>query len=160
MSWNRPGGWTLAGLLTTGTAAVLCATLVSLPGSVSAAPISRGTSPVTSATRTPSTPITSHDRVYTPDQSSNTVSVIDPSTNKTLGTIALGAQRLSNVLSPQYTGDVDVHGLIASKDGKRIAAVSVTSNTVDIIDTATNKVLSHTDVGRASHEGWFTNDGN
>jgi YVTN family beta-propeller protein len=159
MSWKQPAGWTLAGLLTTGTAAVLCATLVSLPGSVSAAPISRGTSPVTSATRTPSTPITSHDRVYTTDQSSNTVSVIDPSTNKTLGTIALGAQRLSNVLSPQYTGDVDVHGLIASKDGKRIAAVSVTSNTVDIIDTATNKVLSHTDVGRASHEGWFTNDG-
>src|ERR1700716_3905114 len=79
MSWKQPAGWTLAGLLTTGTAAVLCATLVSLPGSVSAAPISRGTSPVTSATRTPSTPITSHDRVYTTDQSSNTVSVIDPS---------------------------------------------------------------------------------
>ncbi|MFF1354449.1 beta-propeller fold lactonase family protein [Streptomyces sp. NPDC058297] len=37
--------------------------------------------------------------------------------------------------------------------------VSVTSNTVDIIDTATNKVVNETDVGRASHEGTFTADG-
>jgi len=36
------------------------------------------------------TPISSHDRVYTADQTSNTVSVIDPAENKLLGVIRLG----------------------------------------------------------------------
>ncbi|MCM1965892.1 beta-propeller fold lactonase family protein [Streptomyces sp. G1] len=106
-----------------------------------------------------SVPVSGRDRVYTADQSSNTVTVIDPSTNKTLGTIALGAQRLGAALSPQYTGNVGVHGLAFSRDSTRLAVVSVTSNTVDIIDTATNKVINETDVGRASHEGTFTADG-
>ncbi len=35
-------------------------------------------------------PISSHDRVYTADQTSNTVSVIDPAGNKLLGVIRLG----------------------------------------------------------------------
>lgn len=35
----------------------------------------------------PNFPISDHDRVYTGDQFSNTVSVVDPSTNKTLGVI-------------------------------------------------------------------------
>ncbi|MFE3168883.1 beta-propeller fold lactonase family protein [Streptomyces sp. NPDC059224] len=104
-------------------------------------------------------PISGRDRVYTADQTSNTVTVIDPSTNKTLGTIALGAQRLGATLSPQYTDNVGVHGLAFSRDDKRLGVVSVTSNTVDIIDTATNKVINETDVGRASHEGTFTADG-
>ncbi|WP_406348102.1 hypothetical protein OHA44_14320 [Streptomyces sp. NBC_00144] len=104
-------------------------------------------------------PVSGKDRVYTADQTSNTVSVIDPSANRTLGTIALGDQRLGAGLSPQYTGDVDVHGLAFSPVTKRLAVVSITSNTVDIVDTATNKVVSHTDVGRASHEGSFTADG-
>ncbi|MFD8097414.1 hypothetical protein [Streptomyces malaysiensis] len=34
------------------------------------------------------------ERVYTAEQSSNTVSVIDPSTNTALGTIKLGDQRV------------------------------------------------------------------
>ncbi|MFC8248483.1 YVTN family beta-propeller repeat protein [Streptomyces chartreusis] len=106
-----------------------------------------------------SVPISGRDRVYTADQTSNTVTVIDPSTNKTLGTIALGAQRLGADLSPQYTDNVGVHGLAFSRDNKRLGVVSVTSNTVDIIDTATNKVINETDVGRASHEGTFTADG-
>ncbi|MCD9195156.1 beta-propeller fold lactonase family protein [Streptomyces albireticuli] len=104
-------------------------------------------------------PISGRDRVYTADQTSNTVTVIDPSTGRTLGTIALGVQRLGTTLSPQYTGNVGVHGLAFSRDHKRLGVVSVTSNTVDIIDTATNKVISETDVGRASHEGTFTADG-
>ncbi|MFJ7243629.1 YncE family protein [Kitasatospora sp. NPDC098652] len=104
-------------------------------------------------------PVSGRDRVYTADQTSNTVTVIDPSINRTLGTIALGAQRLGATLSPQYTGDVGVHGLAASRDGKRLGVVSVTSNTVTVIDTATNKVIHETDVGRASHEGVFTADG-
>jgi YVTN family beta-propeller protein len=97
--------------------------------------------------------------VYTADQTSNTVSVIDPATNKVLGTISLGSQRLSNVLNPQYLNDINVHGLAYAPGQQRLAVVSNASNTVDIIDTATNKVLSHTDVGRSSHEGWFTKDG-
>lgn len=106
-----------------------------------------------------SVPISGRDRVYTADQTSNTVTVIDPSTNKTLGTIALGAQRLGATLSPQYTSNVGVHGLAFSRDDMRLGVVSVTSDTVDIIDTATNKVINETDVGRASHEGTFTADG-
>jgi YVTN family beta-propeller protein len=104
-------------------------------------------------------PVSSHDRVYTADQTSNTVTVIDPSTDKVLGTIALGAQRLSTTLNPQYLGDENVHGLAFSDDHRKLAVVSIGSDTVDIVDTATNKVLNHTDVGRASHEGWFTRDG-
>ncbi|MFI8932350.1 hypothetical protein ACIG3E_32385 [Streptomyces sp. NPDC053474] len=104
-------------------------------------------------------PLSGRDRVYTADQTSNTVTVIDPSANRTLGTIPLGAQRLGATLSPQYTGNVGVHGLAFSRDHKRLGVVSVTSNTVDIIDTATNKVINETDVGRAAHEGTFTADG-
>lgn len=104
-------------------------------------------------------PISARDRVYTADQSSNTVSVIDPSTDRTLGTIALGDERLGRTFSPQYGGDTGVHGLAISPNQRRLAVVSVTSNTVHIIDTATNKVLNTTDVGRAAHEGSFTADG-
>ena len=104
-------------------------------------------------------PISGEDRLYTADQTSNTVTVADPSTNTTLGTIALGDQRLGSTMSPQYLGDAGVHGLAVSPDGNRLAVVSVSSNTVHIVDTATNEVLSTTDVGRAAHEGSFTTDG-
>jgi YVTN family beta-propeller protein len=104
-------------------------------------------------------PVSGRDRVYTADQTSNTVTVIDPSANRVLGTIALGVQRLSNVLFAQYLNDIDVHGLLYSPGRQRLGVVSITSNTVDIVDTGTNRVLSHADVGRAPHEGWFTADG-
>ncbi|CRK55568.1 hypothetical protein [Alloactinosynnema sp. L-07] len=104
-------------------------------------------------------PISGKDRLYTADQTSNTVTVVDPSTNTTLGTIALGDQRVGSTLSPQYLGDVGVHGLAFSPNRQRLAVVSVTSNTVDIVDTESNKVLNSTDVGRAAHEGSFTADG-
>lgn len=35
-------------------------------------------------------PVSSRDRIYTGDQASNTITVIDPSENKVLGTIPLG----------------------------------------------------------------------
>lgn len=111
------------------------------------------------ASRQRPVPVSGRDRLYTADQSSNTVSVIDPSTNKTLGTIALGDQRVGSTFSPQYSGDAGVHGLAVSPDSKRLAVVSVSSNTVHMVDTRTNKVLSTTDVGRAAHEGSFTADG-
>lgn len=45
--------------------------------------------------------VSSQDRVYTADQSSNTVSVIDPLTDKLLGVICFGNGRPNN-FSPLY----------------------------------------------------------
>jgi len=96
--------------------------------------------------------------VYTADQTSNTVSVIDPGTNTLLGTIALGDAR-PNVLGALYNKQIDVHGLGFSPDGSLLSVVSVTSNAVTIIETATNRVRGTVYVGRAPHEGFFTPDG-
>ena len=98
------------------------------------------------------------DRVYTADQNSNTVSVIDPSTNTLLGQIRLGNQR-PDVLSPLYKGEINVHGLGFSPDHKTLLVVSNGSNSVTFIDTATNKVKGVTYIGRSPHEGFFTADG-
>ena len=104
-------------------------------------------------------PVSSRDRVYAADQTSNTVSVIDPSTNKLLGLIRLG-DPLPAPLSPLYKGQLLVHGLGYSPDSKTLAVVSVGSNSVTLIDTATNKVRGTIYVGRAPHEAFFTADGN
>jgi YVTN family beta-propeller protein len=98
------------------------------------------------------------DRVYTADQNSNTVSVINPATNALLGQIKLGNQR-PDVLSPLYKGEVNVHGLGFSPDHKTLIAVANGSNSVTFIDTATNKVKGVTYIGRSPHEGFFTADG-
>lgn len=99
----------------------------------------------------------SRDRVYTADQTSNTVSVIDAGTNTLLGTIALGDPR-PNVLGALYNKQIDVHGLGFSPDGALLDVVSVTSNAVTIIETATNRVRGTVYLGRAPHEGFFTPD--
>jgi YVTN family beta-propeller protein len=106
----------------------------------------------------PDVPVTSHDRVYAADQTSNTVSVIDPSTNKLLGVIRLG-DPVPGALSPLYKGELLVHGLGYSPDSKTLAVVSVASNSVTLIDTATNKVKGKIYVGRSPHEAFFTPDG-
>ena len=98
------------------------------------------------------------DRVYTADQNSNTVSVINPATNVLLGQIKLGNQR-PDVLSPLYKGEINVHGLGFSPDHKTLIAVSNGSNSVTFIDTATNKVKGVAYIGRSPHEGFFTADG-
>ena len=98
------------------------------------------------------------DRVYTADQSSNTVSVIDPVALKLLGVISLGAQ-VPAALSPLYRGELLVHGLGFSPDGKTLAAVSIGSNSVTFIDTATNAVRGKVYLGRSPHEAFFTPDG-
>jgi YVTN family beta-propeller protein len=103
-------------------------------------------------------PISSHDRVYTADQFSNTVSVVDPSSNRTLGVIRLGDPSPQN-FSPLYKGQVLVHGMGFSPDHRTIAVVSIGSNSVAFIDTATNEVRQITYVGRAPHEAFFTPDG-
>src|SRR5246500_1436716 len=106
----------------------------------------------------PDIPISSHDRVYTADQFSNTVSVVDPSSNTTLGVIRLGNPSPNN-FSPLYKGQVLVHGMGFSPDHRTLAVVSIGSNSVAFIDTATNKVKHITYVGRAPHEAFWTPDG-
>jgi YVTN family beta-propeller protein len=103
-------------------------------------------------------PLSEKDRVYAAEQFSNTVSVIDPSTNRNLGVIRLGDPQPMN-LSPLYKGQVLVHGLGFSPDRKTLAVVSIASNSVTFIDTASNKVKHTTYVGRSPHEAFFTQDG-
>src|SRR5579871_3918997 len=103
-------------------------------------------------------PITNHDRVYAADQTSNTVSVIDPSSNKLLGVIRLG-DPIPGALSPLYKGQLLVHGLGYSPDSSTLAVVSIASNSVTLIDTATNKIKGTVYVGRSPHEAFFTPDG-
>jgi YVTN family beta-propeller protein len=106
----------------------------------------------------PDIAISDRDRVYTADQTSNTVSVIDPAENKLLGVIRLG-EPVPGALSPLYKGQLLVHGLGYSPDSKTLAVVSVGSNSVTLIDTATNKVKGVVYVGRSPHEPFFTPNG-
>ena len=84
-------------------------------------------------------PITHRDRVYSAEQFSNTISVIDPVDNKNLGLIRLGDPSPGN-FSPLYRGQVLVHGMGFSTDHRTLAVVSIGSNSVTFIDTATNTV--------------------
>src|SRR5262244_3357613 len=84
-------------------------------------------------------PVSSRDRVYAANQTSNTVSVIDPSTNTLLGVIRLG-DPVPGSLSPLYKGQLLVHGLGYAPDGQTLAVVSIASNSVALIETATNHV--------------------
>jgi YVTN family beta-propeller protein len=106
----------------------------------------------------PNFPLSGKDRVYAAEQFSNTVSVIDPSTNTNLGVIRLGDPQPMN-LSPLYKGQVLVHGLGFSPDHKTLAIVSIASNSVTFVDTATNRVKHTTYVGRSPHEAFFTPGG-
>src|SRR3989441_711124 len=100
------------------------------------------------AAATPDIPVSARDRVYAAEQFSNTVSVIDPAANKLLGVIRLGDPQPAN-LSPLYRGQLLVHGLGFSPDHRTLAVVSIGSNSVTFIDTATNAVKHVTYVGRS-----------
>jgi len=91
------------------------------------------------ALSSPDIPISHHDRVYAAEQFSNTLSVTDPVDNKLLGVIKLGDSQPAN-FSPLYKGQVLVHGLGYSPDHRTLAVVSIGSNSVTFIDTATNAV--------------------
>ena len=106
----------------------------------------------------PDIPISHRDRVYSAEQFSNTVSVTDPVDNQLVGVIRLGDPQPGN-FSPLYKGQVLVHGMGFSPDHKTIAVVSIGSNSVTFIDTATNAVKHTTYVGRSPHEAFFTPDG-
>ena len=106
----------------------------------------------------PDIPISSHDRVYLSDQTSNTVSVVDPSAEKLLGVIRLGDPMPAN-LSPLYKGQLLVHGMGFSPDHATLLSVAIGSNSVAFIDTRTDRVKHITYVGRSPHEAMFTPDG-
>jgi YVTN family beta-propeller protein len=110
------------------------------------------------ALSSPDIPISHHDRVYAAEQFSNTVSVTDPVDNKLLGVIRLGDPQPAN-FSPLYKGQVLVHGMGYSPDHGTLAVVSIGSNSVTFIDTATNAVRHVTYVGRSPHEAFYTPDG-
>lgn len=115
-----------------------------------------GQAPV--AASAPNIPVSGRDRVYLSDQSSNTVSVVNPQTNTLLGVIRLGEPTPGN-LSPLYTGQLLVHGMGFSPDHRTLDVVSIGSNSVAFIDTASNRVKHVTYVGRSPHEAMFTPDG-
>src|ERR1700746_3814192 len=106
----------------------------------------------------PDVPISHHDRVYAAEQFSNTVSVTDPVDNKLLGVIRLGDPQPAS-FSPLYKGQVLVHGMGYSPDHRTLAVVSIGSNGVTFIDTATNSVKHTTYVGRSPHEAFYTPNG-
>jgi YVTN family beta-propeller protein len=135
--------WLSKGLLLAGTMLATCsgAWAGQIPGPANAADI----------------PITHHDRVYAAEQFSNTVSVTDPVDNRLLGVIRLGDPQPGN-FSPLYKGQVLVHGMGYSPDHGTLAVVSIGSNSVTFIDTATNSVKHVTYVGRSPHEAFFTPD--
>lgn len=103
----------------------------------------------------PSNLVSHRDRVYAAEQFSNTVSVTDPADNRLLGVIRLGDPTPGN-FSPLYRGQLLVHGMGVSPDHRTLAVVSIGSNSVTFIDTATNAVKHVTYVGRSPHEAFFT----
>src|ERR1700736_2261672 len=110
------------------------------------------------AASAPDIPVSHHDRVYAAEQFSNTVSVTDPAENKLLGVIRLGEPVPAN-FSPLYKGQLLVHGMGFSPDHRTLDVVSIGSNSVTFIDTATNAVKHITYVGRSPHEAFFTPNG-
>src|SRR5262245_59112071 len=113
------------------------------------APAHAGQAPF--ATAAPNFPVSGRDRVYAAEQFSNTVSVIDPSTNTNLGVIRLGDSQPMN-LSPLYKGQVLVHGLGFSPDRKTLVVISIASNSVTFVDTSNNRVKHTTYLGLYSSE--------
>src|SRR5215470_15318892 len=106
----------------------------------------------------PDVSVSHRDRVYAAEQFSNTVSVTDPADNQLLGVIRLGDPQPAN-FSPLYRGQLLVHGLGFSPDHRTLAVVSIGSNSISFIDTATNTVKHVAYVGRSPHEAFFTPDG-
>jgi YVTN family beta-propeller protein len=129
--------------------ALLAGTAISCPAWAGQAP---------GAAEAPDIAVSHRDRIYAAEQFSNTVSVTDPASNKLLGVIRLGDPQPGN-FSPLYKGQVLVHGMGFSPDHKTLAVVSIGSNSVTFIDTATNAVKHTTYVGRSPHEAFFTPDG-
>jgi DNA-binding beta-propeller fold protein YncE len=110
------------------------------------------------AASAPNLAISPQDRLYLSAQSSNAISVIDPSTNTLLGVIKLGG-KLQETLAAVYRGQSLIHGMGFAPNQKTLAAVAVASNAVIFIDTANNTVKHVEYVGRAPHEVMWRPDG-
>ena len=136
---------------------ILAATTVAATGLLTIHSAWAGQAPA--AASDPDVAVSHRDRVYAAEQFSNTVSVTDPASNKLLGVIRLGDPQPGN-LSPLYRGQVLVHGMGFSPDHRTLDVVSIGTNSVSFIDTATNAVKHIAYVGRAPHEAFFTPDGN
>src|SRR3982074_3756318 len=106
----------------------------------------------------PPIPISHRDRGYAAEPFSNPVSVTDPADNTLLGVIRLGDPSPGN-FSPLYRGQLLVHGMGFSPDHRTLAVVSIGSNSVALLDTATNAIKHITYVGRSPHEALFTPNG-
>ena len=137
---------------------LLACTIVATSASALMLPAAAWAGQAPGAASSPDIPVSHRDRVYAAEQFSNTVSVTDPVDNKLLGVIRLGDPQPGN-FSPLYKGQVLVHGMGYSPDHKTLAIVSIGSNSVTFIDTATNAVKQVTYVGRSPHEAFFTPDG-
>ena len=127
---KRRTTWMVGGLVTALVGAVALGVLLTR-GSSSPTPAPSTQPPDERVTQAPALPgaqpISANDRVYTADQDSNTVSVINPKTNKVLGTIALGNPRMdvdADVLGAMYNEEIDVHGLGFSRDGRYLDVVT------------------------------------
>lgn len=68
------------------------------------------------------------------------------------------SERLGNDLGPQYVSTVNAHGLGYSRDGKYIVSLAVLSNTVTVIRTSDNAIISKSYVDRGPHEAFFAPD--
>jgi YVTN family beta-propeller protein len=96
--------------------------------------------------------------VYTANQVSNTVSVIDPSKQTLLGEIVLGKPQ-PDILTALYKGQALVHALRYNPLTKMLAVVFIGSNSVTFVSTENNKVLKTIYVGRSPHEPTFSPNG-
>ena len=102
---------------------------------------------------------------YVANETTGTVSVIDTETNAIVATTCLGSDPPiqgtpqpagpcnadAQIRNPFYNGHVDTHGLWLTPDGSVLLVANRISGTIAAIDTATNRVLGYTPVGREPH---------
>jgi YVTN family beta-propeller protein len=141
-------------LFASGKRALISVMIVALAGTA-VATVLAGQAPY--GTGTPDIPISAKDRFYLADQTSDTVSVVNPATNQLLGVIRLG-QPDASAIGPLYVNQLLVHGMGFSPDHRTLVVVSIASNSLAFIDTATNRVKHITYIGRSPHEAFFTQD--
>lgn len=105
------------------------------------------------------------DTAYVANEQTDTITVINTTTNTVITTIGLGSDpAISGTPQPNgpfngkddhhkpfYNGHVDPHGLWLTPDGSILLATCRISGTVVAIDTASNKILGYTPVGREPH---------
>lgn len=102
------------------------------------------------------------DRVFIANEDSNTITVIDPRTNRVETTINLTSfdedprppfrfvtggvtpTHAGMIHKPLYHGCIDAHGVVPSPDGTMLATSGRGSSNVYLIDTRTKKVIGNT----------------